>query len=275
MKTARLCALIGAAMLLACGSEPPSPQATPQSSSPTEATSALQSSADTTQSANAVPEGAEILGTITFRGADPDVEIPLSADPHCRELNGGAINSGTVEVDAQGRLANVFLYISKGLTAPPPPAPASAVELDQNGCRYRPRVLGLRVGQPLVIKNSDSTIHNVHGIPTANPEFNQGTPARGMQIEKRFEKPDVMVRMKCDVHPWMSAWIGVLDHPYFAVSDALGKFRIAGLPAGTYTLTLWHESLGRREQSVTVEALGKAQIDFDLTTNTAGKTTTQ
>lgn len=265
MKTARLCALLGASTvlvsgaltLLACGGPETSAQ-NPKISEPSSTPPAATSPVD--------PNAGEIVGSVAFHGPDPDVEVPLTADPHCRELHGGPIDSGTVVADAQGHLANAFVYVSAGFSGPPPPPPSTAVELDQSGCSYTPRVLGLRVGQTLAIKNSDDTIHNVHGIPSANPEFNQGTPVRGMTIDKVFSKPDVMVRMKCDVHPWMSAWVGVLDHPYFAVSGTDGSFRIAGLPAGTYTLSLWHESLGTRQQTVTVEPRGISRADFDLTT---------
>ncbi len=120
------------------------------------------------------------------------------------------------------------------------------------------------VGQKLVIRNSDPTLHNVHALPSKNEEFNQGQPFQGMELEKTFDQPEVMVRFKCDVHPWMSSYMGVLNHPFFAVSGADGSFSIDGLPAGDYEVEAWHEELGAKTMSVSVAADGTAAANFDF-----------
>jgi hypothetical protein len=126
--------------------------------------------------------------------------------------------------------------------------------LDQRGCFYSPRVLGIRVGQPLEIINSDNTMHNVHALPVSNTEFNRSQQNKGAKNTEVFTTPEVMVRFMCNVHNWMAAHIGVLPHPYFAVTDAAGHFDIPNLPPGTYTLEAWHEKFGRQTASVTVAA---------------------
>ena len=130
--------------------------------------------------------------------------------------------------------------------------PTAAVVLDQQGCKYTPHVAGVRVGQPINIVNSDDTLHNVHAMPMTNQEFNQGQPLKGLLMTKTFTAPEVMVRFVCNVHGWMRAWIGVMPHPYFAVTDADGAFKIPNLPPGTYTIGLWHETFGAQEQKVTI-----------------------
>ena len=120
------------------------------------------------------------------------------------------------------------------------------------------------VGQKIVIRNSDPTLHNVHAVPTINAEFNQGQPFQDMELEKSFDKPEVMVRFKCDVHPWMTSYMGVLDHPYFAVSGTDGAFSIEGLAPGTYVLAAWHETLGEQTQSVTIGPNETVEASFDF-----------
>jgi plastocyanin len=137
-------------------------------------------------------------------------------------------------------------------------APTTPVVLDQKGCFYTPRVIGVRVGQPMDIVNSDPTMHNVHALPMVNQEFNHGQPKQNMRLTKTFTAPEVMVRFKCDVHSWMAAWVGVMAHPYFAVTKPSGEFTIPNLPAGTYTLETWNEKLGTKTMQVTV-APGQSQ----------------
>ena len=136
--------------------------------------------------------------------------------------------------------------------------------LNQQGCTYAPHVSGIMTGQTLIIRNSDPTLHNVHALPKNNEEFNQGQPFQDMELEKEFGTAEVMVRFKCDVHPWMSAYMGVVDHPFFATSGADGSFAIEGLPAGDYVLEAWHETLGAQTQSVTVAADGAVDVSFDF-----------
>jgi plastocyanin len=131
--------------------------------------------------------------------------------------------------------------------------PSAPVVLDQKGCQYVPHVFGVRVGQPVEVRNSDPTLHNVHAIPQTNGEFNQGMPLQGMTLDQTFTAPEIGVPFKCDVHGWMSSYAGIVAHPYFAVTDASGAFALPDLPAGTYTLEVWHEKLGTRTQSITIQ----------------------
>ena len=204
-----------------------------------------------------------ISGTVAYANGDPDAPIDMNADPVCASLHTDEVHTEQVVTDDAGNLANVFVYVKEGLTGTHS-APADAHVLDQIGCQYTPHVSGVVVGQKLIIRNSDQTLHNVHALPENNPEFNQGQPFQGMELEKTFDQPEVMVRFKCDVHPWMSSYMGVLEHPFFAVSGTDGAFDIGGLPAGDYVLEAWHEHLGTQTQNVTVAADGTAEVSFDF-----------
>lgn len=206
--------------------------------------------------------GGAIAGVVTFKNGDPDKVIAMDADPVCASLHPDAVHTEKVVVDDTGNLANAFVYVKEGLTGGHS-VPADSHLLDQQGCQYKPHVSGMMVGQKLVIRNSDPTLHNVHAMPSANKEFNKGQPFQGMEYEHTFDQPEVMVRFKCDVHPWMSSYMAVLNHPFFAVSDADGSFTIEGLPPGNYVLESWHEELGTRTANVTVSEGSTAEISFD------------
>jgi plastocyanin len=195
---------------------------------------------------------ATVTGKVTFTGTAPaPAPIKLSADPYCEKANPGLKTENEV-VGTDGSVGNVFVYVKDGLGDRTFPAPSTPVILDQKGCHYTPHVLGIQVGQPLQIVNSDDTLHNIHGLPKANREFNQGQPIQGMKMTHTFSTKEVMIPFKCDVHAWMNAWIGVLDHPYYAVTSTDGTFSLKGLPPGTYTIEAWHERLGTQTQTVTV-----------------------
>ena len=165
-----------------------------------------------------------------------------------------------------GGLANVFVYVKDGLGNYVFEVPTESAKIDQQNCRYHPHVLGLMVGQPLQIVNSDDTLHNVHGLPRDNKEFNQGQPIQGMKMTHTFSTKEVMIPFKCDVHGWMNAWIGVLDHPYYAVTPTNGTFSLKGLPPGTYTIEAWHEKLGTQTQTVTVGEKETKDVAFTFKT---------
>lgn len=203
-----------------------------------------------------------VTGVINYSNGDPDAVIKMDADPVCSGLHSDAVETETVVADA-GKLANVFVYVKEGVSGSYP-APGEAHVLNQEGCVYSPHVSGVMTGQKLVIRNSDPTLHNVHALPKNNEEFNQGQPFQGMELEKEFTSEEVMVRFKCDVHPWMGAYMAVLDHPFFSVSGADGSFEIDGLPAGDYVLEAWHETLGTQTQSVSVAADGAVAVTFDF-----------
>jgi plastocyanin len=203
-----------------------------------------------------------VTGTITYNGPDPDVNIPMNADAACAGAHTTPVQTEKIVANG-GKLANVFIYVKDGLAGKSFPAPAEAKVIDQQGCTYHPHVQGIQVGQKLQIKNSDPTLHNIHALPAKNTEFNQAQP-QGINIEKSFDKPEVMVHVKCDVHPWMSSYLGVVDNPFYAVSAEDGTFSIKGLPPGTYTLEAWQEELGTQTKQVTVAPNGTVTADFDF-----------
>ena len=190
--------------------------------------------------------------------------IRLDGDPKCLELSNGQQQRRTeqVVVGDGNTLKNVFIYVKDGLPGRLYPVPAEPVVLDQQRCWYVPRVLGVQVGQQLTIRNSDPLLHNVHGEGAINQPFDVGTPVQGMEVKRTFATREVMVPVKCNVHSWMNAYIGVLEHPYFAVSDQSGRFSIAQLPPGAYTLEIWHERFGTQTQQVTVNAKETKHLTF-------------
>ena len=189
----------------------------------------------------------------------------MNADPVCVKEGKGTTTEFVV-AGADGGLQNVFVYVKDGLGGRTFQAPQQAVVLDQKGCHYRPHVFGVQVGQPLQIVNSDPTLHNIHAIPKANQEFNTGQPIQGMKFDHTFTAKEVMVPFKCDVHGWMNAYAGVLDHPFFATTDTSGKFELKGLPPGDYTIEAWHEKLGTQEQKITVGAKETKEANFAFKT---------
>jgi plastocyanin len=213
----------------------------------------------------------EISGVVSFDGVAPKNEpIKMNADPVCVKENPTPQTQETYEVD-NGKLANVFVYVKDGLGNYSFDPPTGSVTIDQMGCRYHPHVFGIRVGQTLEIKNSDPTLHNIHALPMGNKEFNTGQPIQGMITKHTFDAKEVMVPFKCDVHGWMNAYVGVLDHPYFAVTGPDGKFSLKGLPPGTYTIEAWHEKAGTQTAQVTLGAKETKEANF---TFKAGATAT-
>lgn len=209
--------------------------------------------------------GASVTGKVNFTGAAPKAApVKMSADPVCVKENAGkTVLSETVVVNSNKTLANVFVYVKEGYKGTPPAAPTEPVTFDQKGCHYTPHVFGIRVGQPLKILNSDPTLHNVNAQAKVNSKFNAGMPTKGQVIEKKFTKPEVLVKFKCDVHGWMNAFAGVVDHPFFAVTDTSGAYTIKDLPAGEYTVEAVHEKLGTKTEKITVTDAGTAKpADF-------------
>ena len=206
-----------------------------------------------------------VMGMITLEGTPPAAEtIRMNSDPACAELASDTETEYYV-VGGSGGLGNVFVYVKEGLEGRSFPVPDEPAMIDQVGCRYTPHVFGMRVGQTLKIRNSDATLHNIHATPAANPEFNMGQPIQGMEFDRTFDAAEVMVPFKCDVHGWMNAYVGVLDHPYFAVTGDDGNFDISELPPGDYVVEAWHEELGTQTQNVTVGEGGTAEVSFTFT----------
>lgn len=209
-----------------------------------------------------------VTGTVWLEGTPPaDVEISMVSDPACGARHGGPARTERAVV-RDGRVEWAFIYVREGLEGTNFPAPSAPAEIDQAGCRYTPHVTGVTVNQPVEFVNSDETLHNVHSISRGNKAFNFGLPKKNMTRQQVFTAPEIMVHLKCDVHSWMSAWIGVVPHPFFAVSDAEGNYTIRGLPPGTYTLEAWHETFGTKTVQVT---LGPAESKTaDVTFQVAG-----
>jgi hypothetical protein len=201
-----------------------------------------------------------ITGKVVLEGTPPaPTRFKMTSDPACGAEEG---HSESFVVD-NGALQNVFVYIKDGLGNKYIfDTPTEPVKLDQKNCHYTPHVLGLRVTQPLEIGNSDNTMHNVHGMPETNREFNFGQVVAGLKNTVAFTAPEVMIPFKCDVHAWMNAYIGVVNHPYFAVTGNGGKFEMKTVPPGTYTIEAWHEKLGRQTQSVTLGEKDTKDITF-------------
>jgi len=203
-----------------------------------------------------------VSGKVTIEGTAPAPQpIKLSSDPYCEGVNSGLTTEAEI-VGPGGVVQNVFVYVKDGLGDRTFAAPSEPVMLDQKGCHYTPHVIGIQVGQPLQIINSDNTLHNVHGLAKANKEFNAGQPIQGMKTTHTFSTKEVMVPFKCDVHGWMNAWVGVLDHPYYSVTGPDGTFSLKGLPPGTYTIEAWHEKLGTQTQMVTLGAKETKDVAF-------------
>ncbi len=221
-------------------------------------------------SASAGPDPATtatISGRVRFDGPAPPAElVRIDADKDCVTLTGSDQRPAEFIVLGEGdALQNVFVYVKDGLEKHTFPIPSAPVVLDQQKCRYVPRVLGVRVGQPLEILNSDPLLHNVRSEGDINQPFNQGQPVQGMTFSHTFTTREVMVPMKCDVHAWMNAYLGVLEHPYFAVTGEAGTFSLPNLPPGTYTIEAWHERLGVQASQVTVGPKESKDVVFTFT----------
>ncbi len=208
-------------------------------------------------------DGGALTGKVIFEGTAPaPFPIRMDADPVCLLQNKDGASAEEVVVNPNGTLKNVFVYVKQGLEGQKFEAPTTPVVFDQKGCRYHPHVFGIMVNQPFEILNSDGTLHNVHALPKASKEFNLGMPIQGMKLTQKFTAPEVMVKVKCEVHPWMNAYGGVLDHPFYAVTGDDGSFSIQGLPPGEYTVEAWHEKFGPQTATVKVPDQGEVNFTF-------------
>ena len=203
-----------------------------------------------------------VAGRVTFEGTAPKPRpVRMDSDPLCVPVGKG-VTSETLVVGSGNGIQNVFVYVKDGLGSRTFPPATTPVLIDQKGCRYTPHVFGVRVGQPVQIQNSDPAVHNVNAAAKANKGFNLIQPKGVPRSTRTFEKAEVMVPFRCDVHPWMTAWAGVLDHPFFGVTGADGSFDLKGLPTGAYTLEAWHEQLGTQTQKISVDASKGATVAF-------------
>lgn len=210
------------------------------------------------------PETASVVtGTIRFAGSRPPRKlIDMSEDPSCVKAHGAKAYDESLMVGSKGGVGNAFVYIKAGLEGKNFEVPQAPVVLDQSGCWFHPRVLGIQTGQILRVINSDPVTHNIHPMAQINREWNHSQGPGDAPLARKFLKQEVMIKVKCNIHNWMHTFIGVVDHPYFAVSQADGSFQIKDLPPGTYTLAVWHEALGTDEQQITVGQHGTAAAHF-------------
>lgn len=209
--------------------------------------------------------GGSINGTVKFEGDVPVLKtIEMSADPKCKEKHTTEVKSETLVMGEGNTLANIFVRVKSGLAAGQTyTTPAEPVVVNQLGCMYVPHVVAAMQNQKVKILNSDGTLHNVHGMPAVNKEFNVAMPAFKKEIEQSFDQiEETPFGMKCDVHPWMSGYISVMSHPFFSVTKQDGKFEIKDLPAGEYEIEVWHEKLPAQTAKVTVTEGAAATQDF-------------
>jgi plastocyanin len=199
---------------------------------------------------------ATITGTVTFAGTAPNLKpLAMDADPVCAKKHTGPVPNEMLVLGNGNTMGNIMVWVSKGLPAGKTyPAPKTQATIDQNGCQYKPHVLGVVAGQTVRILNSDGVLHNIHTLPKANTTFNKAMTPTMKETTTTFDKPEPIFPVKCDVHPWMQAYVAVFTHPFFASTGPDGKFTISGLDPGTYEITAWHEKLGTQTASVTVGA---------------------
>jgi uncharacterized membrane protein/plastocyanin len=207
--------------------------------------------------------GAEvtITGSVIFEGKPPQGK-KLNLPAACAKSFNGPVYSNEVIVN-NGKLQNVLVRVVSGLEGKTfTDVPTEEVELDQHGCMYSPRVVGARVGQKVTFINSDPVFHNVRSITAVNQRFNMAMPTKGQRETKIFTKPETFLQAKCSVHPWMGAYVAVMDHPYFSVTNSQGEFTIKNLPVGKYTIEAWHEVYGTQKQEITVTENGMTPLTF-------------
>ena len=205
-----------------------------------------------------------IRGHVRLLGKPPgNPVIHMTWEPMCASISAGKrVVQETVLAALDGSLANVFVQLDGSF--PETPVPTQPVTIDQRGCIYTPRIVGVRLGQILQVRNSDNTLHNVHGLSARGNGFNVGQPLIGMVNQFRLKEEETMMKLACDAHTWMRAYIGVVKHPYFAVTGSGGTFEIANVPAGSQTLHAWHEQYGRLQKTVLVKPAGATTVDFSF-----------
>jgi plastocyanin len=207
--------------------------------------------------ASAVPASpsaaAELTGIVKLLGPAPHrATINMVTDSSCARLHPTPATTEEVITGQNGELKNAVVFISGGLENHTFGPPADPVSIEQKGCVYGPHVLGLQAGQTFQVVNTDATIHNIHPLPRNNREWNRSQPPGSPPLQQTFGREEIAIPVKCDVHPWMRAYIAVFKHPYFDVTGADGKFDIKSLPPGSYTISAWHEKFGVSTERVTV-----------------------
>jgi hypothetical protein len=210
-----------------------------------------------------------VLGVVRFTGKFPKPRpIGMDADADCSKLYAKQERwDESMMIDRDGAVANAFVYVKTGLEGKLFATPKTPVKIDQKGCWFEPRVFGIQTGQPFYVSNSDPVTHNIHPVARENREWNQSMAPESPVLQRSFALPEVMVPVKCNIHNWMRAWVGVLNHPYFAVSGRDGAFSIPQLPPGTYTIAVWHEKLGTQEQQLSLAPSAQSTLTFTFKGN--------
>jgi hypothetical protein len=232
-------------------------------STTTEKTSSASQAASAGATVNPATAG-EITGTVKLTGTPPKMPIiRMGADPGCGKANGGKpVHAEDVQVGPGGALEDVVVYIKSGLDNYTFTTPTTPVTLDQKGCMYEPHVVALMVNQPFHVVNSDPFVHNIHVMPKVNPEWNEAQPAGAPPIVKTFARPENAIPVRCNIHPWMQAFIFVFKNPYYAVTGGDGTFTIKNVPPGTYTVETWQQRYGTQDQTVTVGTSQTKTVNF-------------
>lgn len=204
-----------------------------------------------------------ISGTVKYDGPAPKpVRLRMDADAACAKAHSSPVMFKEIETGDANALSNVVVYVKDGLGNYTFPAPTETISLDQHGCTYSPHVLAVRTGQTIEVLNSDDTTHNIHPVPATNREWNESQAPKGQKLVKNFARQEVAIPVKCNIHPWMKAYIAVIAHPYYQVTTGSGAFELKNLPPGTYTLEAWHEKLGTSTQQVTIGAQESKTVEF-------------
>jgi plastocyanin len=243
--------LVGVMLLVSCGGAPePKPEPRPQPAPVAAPAPALTGT---------------ITGKVDFNGEVPAGKpISMDAVPACAKQHKGPIPPNDILLNSNGTLRNVFVHLKTGVPAREWPTAAGNVLLDQQGCIYTPRVVAVRVGQTLEIGNADPMMHNVHPSPRRNPEWNEVQPPQGDKMLKTFAAPELMIPVACNMHPWMRAFVNVVEHPFFAVTGADGRFTFSGVPPGEYEIEAVHETLGSKVLTIAVGGRETREVGFNF-----------
>jgi len=247
---------VGALFLAACSAPKPAEVAGADVTKKAEPAKPVYFQVDTTTAGS-------VTGKILFTGKKPArKKIDVDEDRQCAAMHKDGLYDESVIVNKNGTLANAFIYVKQGLEGKTFEPPVTPITIDQKGCWFGPRVQGIQTGQPLLVTNSDPVTHNIHPMAQVNRAWNQSQDPGSEPLKRRFAQREIMIRIKCNIHSWMRAWLGAVEHPYFAVTGTDGTFEIKNLPPGEYTVEAWHEQYGTQEMKVTVPPSGKQEAAF-------------
>ena len=215
----------------------------------------------------ASPPG-KLRGQVRLEGKRPMMKsVSMDAEEACAKMHAAPVMDGTAVISETGGVKNVFVYVKRGLEGKSYAPPTETVVIEQKGCQFGPRVLGVRKMQTIAVKNLDPVTHNIHPMPKNNRDWNQSQAPGAEDLKRRFGFPEVMIPVKCNVHAWMRAYVAVMEHPFFAVTDAAGGFQIPDLPPGEYEIAAWHEQFGDLTRRVRVEPGAAVEVPLSFVSN--------